>query len=449
MAIFSRLNWMKIDSVSFYTFGCRLNQSETAVIQRTFEAKGFHVVDVSQPADVVVVNTCTVTANGDADTRRLVNRIKRTNPRARIALIGCQAQIQKAKLADLPNVLWVIGNARKMDVLEILTEDDGSGQPRVVTPAIPREDFTVPIAGIDHRHTRANIKIQDGCDFFCSFCEIPYARGRARSRKFDDIMLEAQALAAAGHKELVITGINVGTYKNSGKTLMDVVGGLEQIDGLERVRISSIEPTTVPDGLTQKMAHSTKLCRHLHIPLQSSNTYILMRMQRKYSPNEFLEYIQKAKATVPGICIGTDIIVGFPGETEEQFRDTMQALKEWPLDYAHVFSYSRRHMARSQKFSQELSAPTITRRSQILRAISLRKREQFMNSQIGSIQKVLFEQCQQGHWTGLTDNYCRVKVRSEMKLHNRYLEVKITRADRPALIGTLLHPSSSDSAKGF
>ncbi|OGX34145.1 MAG: tRNA (N(6)-L-threonylcarbamoyladenosine(37)-C(2))-methylthiotransferase MtaB [Omnitrophica WOR_2 bacterium RIFCSPHIGHO2_02_FULL_52_10] len=424
-------------SVSFYTFGCRLNQSETAVIQRTFEAGGIRVVDVSQPADVVVVNTCTVTAHGDADTRKLVNRINRLNPRARIALIGCQAQIQKAKLAGLPNVRWVIGNARKMDVLELLREDDGSGPAWVITPTIPRGDFTVPVAGIDHRHTRANIKIQDGCDFFCSFCEIPYARGRGRSRKFEDILLEARALAAAGYKELVITGINVGTYDNSGKTILDVIDRLEHVEGIVRIRVSSIEPTTVPDGLIQRMAGKNKLCPHLHIPLQSANAQILKRMKRKYTPQEFLGYIRKAKATVPGICIGTDIITGFPGETEQQFLDALNALKEWPLDYAHVFSYSRRQMAKSRTFADEVSHQTTALRSQALRAMSLRKRALFLNSQAGTCQTVLFEQRKEGSWTGLTGNYCRVHARSDQNLKNCFLNVKIERAKGQTLVADL------------
>src|SRR3989338_5165352 len=200
-------------TISFYTLGCRLNQSEMAVVQRTFEDGHYRVVDFDEPADVVVVNTCTVTENGDADTRRLVNRINRINPDARIALIGCQAQVQKEKLVSLPNVRWVIGNAKKYDFLSILKQDETPLTPRVITPAIKKESFTVPVAGIDRKHTRANIKIQDGCDFFCSFCEIPYARGRARSRAFNDIRLEAEALVAGGHKELIITGINVGTYR--------------------------------------------------------------------------------------------------------------------------------------------------------------------------------------------------------------------------------------------
>lgn len=428
---------MKKNSVSFYTFGCRLNQSETAVVEQTFEADGYNIVDFKEPADIVVVNTCTVTENGDTDTRRLVSRINRINPKARIALVGCQAQIQKSKLADLPNVRWVIGNAKKMDFLSILKKQENPQKPQVITPTIPRDSFTIPTAGIDRKHTRANIKIQDGCDFFCSFCEIPYARGRARSRKFDDIKLEAEALVAAGHKELVITGINVGTYKNSNKTIVDVVNDLEQIDGLERIRISSIEPTTIPLALITKMAGRTKLCRHLHIPLQSGNDQILKMMKRNYSIERFRDLIHSTHATVPQVCIGTDVIVGFPGETEEQFQETVQMLREWPVDYLHVFSYSQRLMAKSRKLPMTTFSRTTAERSRILRELSIRKRELFYHSLIGTTQKVLFEQFKKEYWTGLTDNYARVKVQSNRVLTNQYIEVQMDKLDEQCILGTL------------
>jgi len=428
---------MKNKSIAFYTFGCRLNQSETAVIRQTFEADGFPIVDIKKPADVVVINTCTVTENGDSDTRRLVNKINRINPKARIALIGCQAQIQKEKLTALPNVHWVIGNAQKMDFLSIFKDHENPETPQVITPTIPRNHFTIPIAGIDHAHTRANIKIQDGCDYFCSFCEIPYARGRARSRIFSDIMLEARALVTAGHKELVITGINVGTYQYSKKTIIDVVDALEQINGLERIRISSIEPTTVPSRLIKKMAGLTKLCRHLHIPLQSGNNTVLKEMKRKYSVKNFGDFIQKVYKTVPQICIGTDVIVGFPGETKEQFEETVHNLREWPIHYFHVFSYSQRYFAKSQNLMKKIPSTIITGRSQRLRELSKRKRELYYNSLIGSKQKVLFEQCKAGYWSGLTDNYARINVKSNRALSNTFLEVLLEKPDRQAILGTI------------
>lgn len=417
--------------ISFYTLGCRLNQSETASLQNSLEAGGCTVVDFgdsADPADIVVINTCTVTENGDADTRQLVNKISRNNPQARIALIGCQAQVQKEKLATLPNVQWIVGNARKMDLLSIFEEWTEAGEPQepqIITPAIDREPFTIPVAAVDRQHTRANLKIQDGCDFFCSFCEIPYARGRARSREFDNILLEASALVAAGHKELVLTGINLGTYQYQQKNIMDVINALEQINGLERIRISSIEPTTIPPALIAKMSVRSKLCRYLHVPLQSGHNKTLQSMKRKYTVEEFANFIQEAYSAVPEICIGTDVIVGFPGETDDQFTQTYEHLRDLPIHYFHVFSYSQRTMAKSKDLPDEVPGPVIQKRSAILRNLSQRKRRLYYHSLLGTTQSVLFEQkSETGYWTGVTDHYVRVKVQSAADLQN---SVRVTR----------------------
>jgi len=423
--------------VSFYTFGCRLNQAETAIISQTFRQKGFEVVNFKEPADVVVVNTCTVTENGDADTRRLVNRITRINPGAKIALLGCQAQVQREQLLQLPNVYWIIGNARKMDFAELLQAGIPE-KPQVITPVIQRESFTIPVAGIDAHHTRANLKIQDGCDFFCSFCEIPFARGRARSREFEDILQEARTLVAAGHHELVLTGINVGTYRYQDKTIADVLEALEQIEGLWRLRISSIEPTTIPDSVIQKMAQKNKLCRYLHIPLQSGSDEILQRMQRKYTVQEFVDYIQFVHHTVPEVCLGTDIIVGFPGESEAHFEETYQLLRELPLAYFHVFSYSDRSHARSSKYPEKVSKAVIDQRSRKLRELSQRKRRLYFEQFLGKKVTVLFEHQKNGYWVGLTDNYIRVKVQSKKNLQNKLLAVRLDKIDKQTMVGTLL-----------
>ena len=416
-----------------------MNQSETAVLERSVEADGFRLVDFEEPADVVVINTCTVTAGGDADTRRIVSRINRVNPRSRIALIGCQAQMDKEKLLELPNVRWVIGNGRKMELSSILRSGARAIAPQVITPAITRESFTIPVTGVDHRHRRANLKIQDGCDFFCSFCVIPYARGRARGREFEDILREARGLASAGHKEVVITGINVGTYRYQGYTFMDVVDALEQIEGLTRIRVSSIEPTTIPESLIRKMAGRTKLCRHVHIPLQSGSDTILKAMKRKYSAGEFERFIRMADELVPQICIGTDMIVGFPGETEEEFQRSAENLWEWPIDYAHVFSYSRRAMAHSGKLPafDRIPAEVIERRSQVLRDLGSRKRRIFYGSLLGTRQNVLFEAKKNGEWSGLTDNYARVAVRSDHPLKNEFRAVRLATARGASMGGVL------------
>ena len=414
---------IKNQTISFNTLGCRLNQSETAVIENTFVDRGYTIVDFQQPADVVVINTCTVTENGDADTRRLVNKINRLNPNAKIALIGCQAQVQKEQLATMNNVKWIIGNAAKMDLVSILEKEQEPENAKVIAPAFSRVSFRHPAAGIDHHHTRANLKIQDGCDFFCSFCEIPYARGRARSRVFEDILLEARALVAASHKEIVLTGINLGTYSDEKYHLLDVIKALMDIEGLLRVRISSIEPTTIPDDLIALMKTNKKLCRHLHIPLQSGSDKTLKVMKRKYTVAQYDEFIQKAFQKIPGICLGTDVIVGFPGESEEDFKFTYEYLRDSAVHYFHVFSYSERQMAKSQSLLGRVDNKIIQERSQKLRELSQRKRELFYRSQLNTIQDIIFEEENEGLWSGFSDNYLKITVKVDQNIKNESLPV--------------------------
>ena len=424
-------------TIAFNTLGCRLNQSETAVVQRTFDTPQYRIVDFNSPADIAVINTCTVTENGDADTRRLVNKAVRFNPNVRIALMGCQAQIQKEKLTELPNVRWVVGNARKMNIKEIIEEFSNDTLPAaVITPAIEKKSFTVPLAPIDEAKTRANIKIQDGCDFFCSFCEIPYARGRARSREFDDIIEECRVLAAAGHKEIVITGINVGTYFYNGRTISDILDELETIEKLKRIRISSIEPTTIDWTIINRMADpASKLCRYLHIPLQSGHNDILARMKRKYTLEEFDAFITKAKEKVAGLCIGTDVIVGFPGESDDHFNHTAAYLRDAPIDYFHVFTYSERHLAKSQHFDAPVDINIKKERSRILRELSFRKRSAFYKSLLNTRQQVLFEQQKEGAFNGLTDNYARVFIKTDKEISNKLLSVEINNFSGTKLYG--------------
>ena len=422
-------------SVAFHTLGCRLNQAETASIENSFEAHGYRIVD-DCCSDIVVINTCTVTENGDADARRLVHKIVRQNPSVRIALVGCQAQVQKEKLAQLPNVRWVVGNQRKMDLVAVLNEYQDPATAQVIVPVIEREPFTLPVAAVDHSHTRANIKIQDGCDFFCSFCEIPYARGRARSRVFQDILLEARALAAAGHKEIILTGINIGTYQYEGKDLLDVIEALEKIEDVKRIRISSIEPTTIPTEIFDLMGNGRKLCRYLHIPIQSGSDDILQAMKRKYSVAEFSDFVNLACAKVSGICIGTDVIVGFPGETDEHFQQTETLLRELSVHYFHVFSYSPRYMAKSRILGETVPALVIDERSQILRELSQRKRRLFYQELLGTQQEVIFEGKKDDFEMGLTDNYVKIKMQTEEFLRKQVRKVRLDFIDGQAVMAT-------------
>ncbi|MBF0522957.1 MAG: tRNA (N(6)-L-threonylcarbamoyladenosine(37)-C(2))-methylthiotransferase MtaB [Candidatus Omnitrophica bacterium] len=427
-------------TISFYTLGCRLNQSETEILEQIFSASPhYQIKSFDEPCDIYVINTCTVTEKSDLDTRKLVHKISRLNPQAKIALIGCQSQTQKEKLAKFPHVHWVVGNEKKMDLLTILKGQPAEQPVNIITPTILKNDFSLPISDSMHGRTRAHIKIQDGCNFFCSYCEVPYARGRARSRVFDNILKEADSLVKAGHKEIIITGINAGTYHQNNYKFIDVINALEQISGLERIRISSIEFTTIPEEILRKMAAQSKLCRFLHVPLQSGADPILKSMNRKYTFKEYNSFLQKAYAMVPGICLGTDIIVGFPGETDKYFIQTADRLKKLPIHYLHVFSYSKRPFAKSRLLSGENPLSTIQKRSQILRELSKEKRATFHHSLIGSTQNVLFEQKKGDYWFGFTDNYVRVKVSSNLQLSNQILPVKLEKEFDQIILGKLLN----------
>lgn len=422
--------------VSFINQGCRLNQSETSALEQLFENEGFDITK-NQVPDITVVNTCTVTENGDADTRKIINQLVKQNDQIKIALIGCQSQIQKEALLKFKNVQWVIGNAEKMNTHKIISETYNSNEQLCRTEKIKREPFTINTTSLDSTHTRANIKIQDGCDFYCSFCVIPFARGPARSRVFEDIIREAIELSEAGFQELVLTGVNIGTYEHDGKVILDIVKALSRIEGIKRIRISSIEPTTIPKKLIVEMRDNPKLCRHLHIPLQAGSDDILKAMSRKYSMKEYRDFINFAYETVPDICIGTDVIVGFPGEEKSHFDETVANLLTMPMHYLHVFSYSEREFARSKKLDSPVSSQLIAERSKILRDISNRLKKKYYESQIGKEISCLIEYEKSGSWYGLSDNYIRIKCNSDMKLKNKFVTVKLDNIEKSLILATI------------
>ena len=393
--------------VAFHTFGCRLNQSETAALRHQFHQSGFDLSDELDGSDIVVVNTCTVTENGDADTRRLVSRLVRGNPSVAIALIGCQAQIQQGALFEWPNVKWVVGSANKMMLAGIL-QSHPDGVLDVPKPA--RTSFEMGSLAVDHRHTRANLKVQDGCDFYCAFCVIPFARGPARSRVWADIIQDAKGLIAAGHPELVMTGVNMGTYADHGRSFCEVVGALLALPGLGRLRLSSIEPTTVDDQIIEWMATHPAMCPYLHLPIQSGSDDILSAMARKYDVATVATFLAGVVKRVPGIGIGTDVMVGFPGETDAQFDETVDTLRTLPFHYFHVFPYSKRTGTRAHKWGDPVSGTVIKQRAAILRALSDRKRMAFRVGQLGRQVRVVLEREGDGGWWGVTDEFVRVLV---------------------------------------
>ncbi|MCP4050977.1 MAG: tRNA (N(6)-L-threonylcarbamoyladenosine(37)-C(2))-methylthiotransferase MtaB [bacterium] len=412
--------------ISFYTLGCRSNKAETSNIIESFKKTAFEIVPFNKPADILVINSCTVTAKADRDTKKIINKTINLNPEVKIALIGCLSEIQQDKLLKLPNIFWVIGNADKMNLASIVKNTLDKRKPSVVLNKIKKESFTIKNPGIDKKYTRANIKIQDGCDNYCSYCIIPYSRGPARSREFEDIINEAAELCAAGYREIVITGINAGSYNYNNKNILDVIKELETIPDLERIRISSIESTDVIKDIIDRMSVSKKLCRFLHISLQSGCDKILSFMNRDYTTDYYRSIINYSYNNVPGICIGTDIIAGFPGETDIDFNQTKSFVESLPFTYFHVFSYSDRKKTKSFELNPKTPSETIKRRTNLLRALSNKKREFFLSGFLNKTLPVLFEEQKNDLWTGLTDNYIRVNVKSNQNLENKIYPVVIT-----------------------
>lgn len=427
--------------------GCRLNQAETAIIANSLAARGYEIVEFGETAEVTVINTCTVTEQADAKCRQAVRQALRVNPAAFVAVVGCYAQHSVSAIAAIPGVDLVIGNEHKLRVGEFL----GTLQKRpaaeiVHSLRLPETEFTIETAGLYSFNTRANLKIQDGCNHFCSFCIIPTVRGRARSRQFEDIMREARSLAAAGHRELVLTGVNIGTYKNDGKTLLKIIEGLETVDGVERIRISSIEPTTIGMELVRYMATSPKLCRYLHIPIQSGDDRILRAMRRKHTIAPFAKFIEWTVKQVPEIGLGTDVMVGFPGETDQEFANTREMLTELPFAYFHVFTYSDRPGTPSYALKPKVPHQVKKERTRNLIELSARKRRAFGAAYLGRTAEVLFETIEGERWAGYTDNYLRVHVDSETPLENQVLPIRLTALSRDGLIGEVATGSKATVA---
>lgn len=428
---------------SFYTLGCRLNQAETSLISNSFRERGYEIVDYGEPTDVCVINTCTVTQQADAKCRQLVRQVLRRSPDAFVAVIGCYAQIGTKALQDIEGIDLIVGTEEKMQVCDFIDVPQKLPEPVVRKKKISSNAFTISSVGNYETATRANLKIQDGCDFMCTFCVIPFARGRSRSRAFWDIQREAMQLVERGHKELVLSGVNIGTYAYEGKTFLDVVKMLETVDGLERIRISSIEPTTIPQALVYHMAESDKLCNHFHIPLQSGDDKVLKDMRRLYTLAEYEAFLKFVQKHVPEVCFGTDVMVGFPGESEERFENSLRLLSELPLAYFHVFPFSERDGTRALKMTEKVDARVKKSRSATLRRLSVQKRQDFYQHQVGKTVRVLMEERNEaGLFQGFTENYVKVGVETDIDLENQFFDVELTgMASQKLLVGSILSSS--------
>ncbi len=425
---------------TFYTLGCRLNQAETGIISNSFRENGYEVVDFGEEADVCVINSCTVTEQADAKCRQIVRQVLRRNPDTFVAVVGCYAQTGFEKLRRIDGIDMIVGNEDKLRVVDLIDEPAKRPAPEIVRNRLQCGAFTLPYYATQLPTTRANLKMQDGCDFMCSFCIIPFARGRARSRAFWDIQREALQLVEAGYREIVLTGVNIGTYRHEERGFLEIVDMLLAIPRLERLRISSIEPTTIPEGLLRRMADSEKLCSHLHIPVQSGSDRILQSMRRLYSVHEFLRFLETAERLVPDLLIGTDIMVGFPGETDEDFEASCRLLEESPIAYAHVFTYSERPGTASARLKEKVPPQVKKARSKHIHQLSEAKKRRFYEKFIGRTVRVLIEeQDRSGRWIGFSDNYLKVAVAAEDLQPNQMVRCRITEIDERGVAVAGLH----------
>lgn len=425
---------------SFYTLGCRLNQAETNILRAKFEAAGYAIAPFGEAADVGVINTCTVTREADAKSRKAIRAFIRKNPGAFVAVIGCYSQMGAKAIAEIEGVDLIVGNQEKLNVLDYAVEGKLK-RPLIVRDRILRDDFTIDTVDAGPVSRRANLKIQDGCDFMCSFCVIPFARGRARSRELGDLLTEARGLVAHGAKELVLTGVNIGTYAWQGHTIVDVIDWLAEIDGLRRIRISSIEPTTIPEVLFDRMNdREHPLVPYLHVPVQSGSDRVLALMRRRYTREEFLDFVRLAARRVPDLCIGTDILVGTPGETDEDFDQTRELLENSPIAYAHVFKYSERDGTAAVRLPGKIAPEIKDRRAARVRRLGAEKLARFHDRFIGRLVEVLFEHREGGHWTGYTENYIRVAAPSDAILENELVRVRLEQAHGDMVTGRIEQP---------
>ncbi len=392
--------------VAFHTLGCKLNFSETATISRDFLRHGFEKVDYRDTADIYVLNTCSVTENADKEARKLIRQAKRRNPESAIAVIGCYAQLKPNDIAAIDGVDIVLGAGEKFNLLNHLDSIDLNGGAKVIQSEIDHVHTFTPSYSTGER-TRSFLKIQDGCDYTCSFCTIPMARGESRSDTIDKTLQVAKEVAETDAREIVLTGVNIGDFgKGSDETFFDLIQQLEQLDGIDRIRISSIEPNLLTNEIIQFCASSQKFMPHFHIPLQSGSDKILSAMRRRYKQGLYVDRVARINQTIPDACIGVDVIVGFPGETDEDFMESFNFLNELDISYLHVFTYSERPNTDAVEMGEVVPKETRAERSKMLRLLSDKKRRFFHDQFIGKNRPVLFETMKNGKFKDTPIIFC-------------------------------------------
>lgn len=427
--------------VAFYTLGCKLNFSETSTIARSFKDEGFERVDFSDTADIYVINTCSVTENADKRFKTIVKQAQKVNPDAFVAAIGCYAQLKPEELADVNGVDLVLGATEKFKITDYLNDLSKNDFGEVHSCEIEEADFYVGSYSIGDR-TRAFLKVQDGCDYKCTYCTIPLARGISRSDTMTNVLKNAREISEQGIKEIVLTGVNIGDYgkgefgnKKHEHTFLDLVTELDKVEGIERLRISSIEPNLLKNETIDLVSKSRAFVPHFHVPLQSGSNDILKKMKRRYLRELYTDRVAKIKEVMPHACIGVDVIVGFPGETDEHFLETYNFLNALDISYLHVFTYSERDNTEAADMEGVVPKNVRAKRSKMLRGLSAKKRRAFYEQQLGSQRAVLFEgENKEGYIHGFTENYVKVKTPWNPELVNTLHEVKLTNIDEDGLV---------------
>ena len=411
--------------IAFHTLGCKLNFSETATISRDFIRQGFKKVNYRDFADIYVLNTCSVTENANKEARKMIRKAKRVNPDSSIVVIGCYAQLKPNQISSIEGVDLVLGAEEKFNLLSHLDQIDLIKQTKVVQSEIDHVNQFIPSYSSGER-TRAFMKIQDGCDYSCSFCTIPLARGISRSDTIESTMILARSIAKTEAREIVLTGVNIGDYgKGAGETLLGLMEDLESLPGVDRFRISSIEPNLLTDDIIEFCGTSKKFMPHFHVPLQSGSDKVLSAMRRRYNRKLYEDRISKIKHTIPDACIGVDVIVGFPGETDGDFNDTYVFLNNLDISYLHVFTYSERPNTDALKIGNVIPKNKRIERSKMLHSLSEKKQRFFQDCFIGKERPVLFETIKNGKLQGHTDNYINVQINAGPELINTIHDVMI------------------------
>jgi threonylcarbamoyladenosine tRNA methylthiotransferase MtaB len=414
--------------VAFYTVGGKLNFSETSSRGRIFKDAGYETTPFNSAADVYVINTCSVTDHADRKCRKVVKEALKHSPNAYITIVGCYAQLKPKEISEIPGVDMVLGAAEKFNIIEHINDLTKNEKAIVHNAPIDETNQFVSAFSIGDR-TRTFLKVQDGCDYSCTFCTIPLARGASRSGKIEDIVRQAEEIAASGVKEIVLTGVNIGDYGiRDGKRqdrFVDLVKALDEVEGIDRIRISSIEPNLLTNEIIEFVAQSKRFVPHFHMPLQSGNNKVLAQMRRRYKRELYWERVAKIKSLMPNCCIGVDVIVGFPGETREDFIDTYNFLNEMDISYLHVFTYSERENTIAAQMEGAVPGAQRSDRSKMLHILSEKKRRAFYESQLGNIDEVLFEgDIKDGYMHGFSKNYVKVRTAYDPLLVNEVVPVK-------------------------